>query len=250
MKEENSHIKSVAEKDPVGADTLEHISVAHRFNKWMFERIQPFLKGEVLELGSGIGNITRMALEQGLTTTASDYNHEYLEHLRKSLQGHPNLRNILKIDLQAHNLPTEHAALKEKFDSVFLLNVIEHLADENLAINNCSHFLKPGGNMIVLGPSYQNLFCKFDRELGHYRRYTKKSMAEIFPKENFRIIRQEYFNLAGTVEWFLFRKLSGRDRVGKEMNFYDKFVPLFKMMDAITFRSIGLSTITIVEKLK
>ena len=245
MSNNHSHNVPSASFDPVGEQTLQIISNAQKFNQWMFERIEPFLKGNVLEIGSGIGNITAFVLAKGLTVTASDYNTSYQEQLKENLKEFSNLEAVLSLDLQSTNLAQEYPDLEGKFDSIFLLNVIEHLKDENLAIENCRYLLRKGGNLIVLAPSYQFLYCQFDKELGHYRRYTKKRMAQIFPVSEFSIKHQEYFNLAGTAGWFIFGKLLQRKQIGSEMNLYEKLVPVFKWVDRLSFRAAGLSTITI-----
>jgi len=46
------------EIDKEGAQTLEIISQARRFNRWMYESIQPYCSGKILEVGSGIGTIS------------------------------------------------------------------------------------------------------------------------------------------------------------------------------------------------
>lgn len=244
-----NHKKDTNIQDLVGEETLQIIANAQRFNRWMFERIAPFLNGNVLEIGSGIGNITRFALEHGLTVTASDYNKTYQELLKKKLAGYSNLAEVYSIDLQSQDLPAQLPELREKFDSIFLLNVIEHLEDEKVAIANCRYMLRPGGTLILLAPSYNALYCEFDKQLGHYRRYTKKTMAGIFPVQEFNVIHQEYFNLAGVAGWLIFGKLLKRRQIGSEMNLYEKLVPFFRLIDKISFRRIGLSTITVAEKL-
>lgn len=108
--------------------------------------------------------------------------------------------------------------------------------------------LRPGGTLIFLAPSYNALFCEFDRQLGHYRRYTKKSMAGLFSVNELKVIHQEYFNLAGVAGWFIFGKLLNRKRISGEMKLYEKLVPFFRLIDKMSFRSVGLSTITVVKK--
>lgn len=72
--------------DPEGQITLEVISEAHRFNRWMYETIEPFCTGKILEIGSGIGNISAFFLEAGHPIVLSDIRKNYIEHLdRKSV---------------------------------------------------------------------------------------------------------------------------------------------------------------------
>ena len=63
--------------DPVGLHTLNVIAKANRFNRWMYDQIKPHLKGEILEIGSGIGNISKLVIESNHFITLSDYSKEY-----------------------------------------------------------------------------------------------------------------------------------------------------------------------------
>jgi 2-polyprenyl-3-methyl-5-hydroxy-6-metoxy-1,4-benzoquinol methylase len=73
-----------ATNDPVGLHTLEVVAKANRFNRWMYEQFRQYLKGEVLEIGSGIGNISKLVIEDGYFITISDYNNEYCSYLKKT----------------------------------------------------------------------------------------------------------------------------------------------------------------------
>jgi len=63
-------------KDPIGLYTLEIMAKADSFNRWMYDHFKRQLKGEILEIGSGIGNISKLAIEEGHSITLSDYNED------------------------------------------------------------------------------------------------------------------------------------------------------------------------------
>ena len=81
-------VSTIENRDPVGLHTLEVIAKAGRFNKWMYDQFKHQLKGEILEIGSGIGNISQLVIEEGRFITLSDYNDEYCESLRKKFSQH------------------------------------------------------------------------------------------------------------------------------------------------------------------
>lgn len=241
--------EKVADKmfpDITGKQTLEIISRADHFNLWMFETIRPFLNGEILEIGSGIGNISKHVIQSGFSITLSDYNVQYLEHLKSNFSQFPNVKDILSIDLQHPDFATFYYALKEKFDTVFLLNVIEHLEADLAAVINCKYMMKPGGNLVILAPAYPFLLSNFDKELGHYRRYTLHSLNMLFTRANMTVLKHRHFNLAGIAGWLLFSKILGQKAIGRnEMRSFNSLVPLFRVMDKICFNKFGLSVITI-----
>jgi 2-polyprenyl-3-methyl-5-hydroxy-6-metoxy-1,4-benzoquinol methylase len=230
--------------DPTGLRTLEVISKARRFNRWMYETIQPYLKDEILEIGSGIGNISAMVIAGGHTVSLSDYNAEYIAILEQRFGKNPLVNSIRQIDLLHPEFEREYAAMREQFSSLILLNVIEHLPDDAKAIKNCRFFLKKGGRLIVLAPSYPWLFCDFDRQLGHYRRYTLKEMTALLQAENFSIIGKQYFNFVGIAGWLISGKLLRRKMVGQsEMSVFDSIVPVAKAIDSLVGKKAGLSVI-------
>jgi SAM-dependent methyltransferase len=230
--------------DPVGEATLVVISKADKFNRWMYETIRPFLNGKTLEIGSGIGNISKYALAEQLPLTLSDINPVYKQILQTKFASYASLQGILSIDLIHPDFENVYIDLKEKFDSIFLLNVIEHVAEDDKAIKNCRYLLKPPGNLIVLAPAYQWLFCRLDKELGHYRRYTVRRMTALLRSQEFEIKHKQYFNFAGIPGWLVFGKIFRKKMLGNgEMGAFNNIVPLVRFIDKLLFKKTGLSII-------
>lgn len=232
--------------DEIGEKTLEVISSADKFNQWMFETIQPFVKGEVLEIGSGIGNISSQFLGNGFSIMLSDFRPEYCEELKNKFSNCENLLGVRKIDLVDSEFIQNYSDLQGRFDTVFALNVVEHIEDDILAINNCGKLLKKGGKLIILVPSYQNLYNNFDTELGHYRRYTIPKLKKIFKLNNFEIIHKQYFNFIGTLGWYFNGNILKKKTIpGGQMKIYNNLVPIFKVVDRVILNKVGLSTIVV-----
>jgi SAM-dependent methyltransferase len=235
--------------DPAGTHTLQVIASANRFNEWMYNTIRPFLKGEILEIGSGIGNISQFAIREGLSITLSDINPEYQQLLIEKFSAYSNVKGVRSMDLQHPSFTEHYQHEKEKYDTVFYLNVIEHLEHDAVAVKNSHFLLKKGGNLIILAPAYNWLYCKIDKELGHYRRYTLKRLSSLFPSSRFSILHQQYFNVPGITGWFLFGKLLRKKQIDSgEMSVFNRLVPLFKLADTLCFKKIGLSAIVIAQK--
>ena len=81
-----------------GARILDSLAGTRRFNAWMADTVRPYLGKHVLELGSGIGNMTRHLSRGRKTYVASDIDEEHMSRLRVRFRGRPNLR-IRKCDL-------------------------------------------------------------------------------------------------------------------------------------------------------
>jgi len=237
-------------EDIVGSATLTIISGAKKFNKWMYEEIKPHLNGLVLELGSGTGNISEFLLEDNLEVFLSDYNTSYIDYLEKKFSGYSNLREVLSIDLQDPHFEKKYEFLYEKFDAIFLLNVIEHLKDDLTAVSNCHFMLKSGGHLILLAPAFNFLFCDLDRNLGHYRRYNMQTLSNLLKKNSMSIVEKKYFNLAGIPGWFIWGKFLRKQQLQRNsMRIFDMLVPFFRIADRFIFKKAGLSVITTGKKI-
>jgi SAM-dependent methyltransferase len=230
--------------DPIGLHTLNVIAKADRFNRWMYEQIKDHLKGEILEIGSGIGNISKLVIESDHFITLSDYNKEYCTILRDEFSTKKNVRDVIQIDLLHPEFEKKFSQQKEKFDCIFLLNVIEHIEDDKLSIKNCRYLLKESGHLILLAPAYSWLYGTFDQQLGHYRRYTIKTMSQLLESQNFEILSGSYFNITGIAGWFLFGKIFRRRMLGKgQMSAFNRIVPFAKLTDKLFAKKAGLSII-------
>ena len=237
-------------EDPIGEKTLEVVGEATNFNKWMFETIEPFCRGHILEIGSGLGNISRFFLEAGRQTTLSDLRPGYRDQLVNEFNSYSTLEGVENLDLVHPQFEEVYSVHLQKFDSVFALNVVEHIEDDQLAIRNAKSLLRPGGNLIVLVPSYNSLYNGFDLKLGHFRRYTISSLAQLFYTNNLKIINRKYFNLAGIPGWYISGKILNKETIPRnQMRLYNQMVPLFKIIDQLVLHRAGLSTIIVGKKL-
>ena len=136
------------------------------------------------------------------------------------------------------------------YNTVFALNVVEHISDDVLALKNSYKLLADGGHVVILVPSYQFLFNHFDEELGHYRRYTKSGLSNVFSKTKFEIIHKQYFNFIGILGWFINGKVLKKKVIpGNQMRLYNTLVPFIKIIDKLILNQLGLSTIVVGRKI-
>jgi len=235
--------------DEIGHNTLDVIAEAKGFNKWMYDTIHPYLHGRVLEIGSGIGNISENIIKNLPLVTLSDIDEGYRQILLSKFGHHPNVEDIVAIDLQNINFRKDYQHLHLKFDSVILLNVLEHIKDQALAFSIFNYLLKPGGSLIVLVPAYSFLYCNFDKALSHFRRYTVASLKSVILANQFQPQKIWYFNFIGIAGWFFFGKLLSQKEIRKNnMNIYSKLLPVVKTVDRLLCGKAGLSVVSISKK--
>ena len=147
--------------DP-GAEILDAFSVAPRFNQWMADTIRPFLGRRVLEIGAGMGNLTRPLSLGRDRYVASDVDSRHLARLKSTLQHRSNV--------EIHSGDASRSEDFEKFrgsmENVVCLNVMEHVDDDLACARNMYGVLAGGGRAIVLVPHGPRAFGSLDRCLG------------------------------------------------------------------------------------
>jgi SAM-dependent methyltransferase len=153
------------------------------------------------------------------------------------------------LDLVDPDFKNRYVNLQAKFDCVFAMNVIEHIEDDKLALENINWLLKPGGRMFILVPAYMELYNGFDKILEHFRRYTLTSLIRVMPQTNI-IEKKFYFNSIGILGWYLFGKILKRRTISEgNMSIYNLILPVVKFMDFLLQGKVGLSAIVVSRKI-
>lgn len=158
---------------------LELFKNAANWKSYFHSRLMPYLGEDVLEVGAGIGSTTR-----------------HLCYGREKrwicLEGDARLADRLKQAIARGELPsccqsvagtTEQVNGTSLFDTVLYIDVLEHIRDDRGEIDRAARRLKPKGHLLVLAPAHPALYSPFDRGIGHYRRYTRKSLSLLAPPQ-------------------------------------------------------------------
>lgn len=240
---------SFLEHDETGLHTLKVISSSGYLNHWMFETILPYCSGEILEIGSGIGNISNCFIKKRVPITLSDIRKNYCEYLSEKYRNEVFCKGVFQIDIAEKTFIAKYPHLIGKFDTVFALNVIEHIKDDTLAIQNCYKLLKAGGSLVILVPTVKKLYNNIDKGLGHYRRYSGTELRQVIASNGFVVEELFYFNFVGIIAWFLSGNILKRKKIhNHQMKMFNFFIPLFRIFDKVTYRFAGLSLIAFAKK--
>jgi glycosyltransferase involved in cell wall biosynthesis len=219
----------VYQVDPYGSGTLARLARASKFNAWMADTIRNYCGTRVLEIGSGVGNLTRKLIPRD-QYVASDINPLYLEPLQGLSSNHPYLKATYCDVMDSASFPR----LSEGYDTVICLNVIEHVEDDRKAMANIRSVLAEGGTAIVLVPNGPWNFGTLDEVLGHHRRYTKESLVKLGEDSGFVLEKLIEFNRIGTPAWFFNGKILRRRIFGLfQIWMLDLLTPIFRLVDPI-----------------
>jgi len=229
----------------VGHETLDRISGAlGRYNVWMYEQIASAVGEDVLEVGSGIGNLS-VFLQDRRRVCLTDVSPGYLDILAERFASRP------QVSVHAWDLgkPVPPALETQRFDTIICLNVLEHIEDDRSALDRMRSLLKPDGRLALLVPAHPFLYNGFDAGLDHYRRYSKHGLKRLLTESGFRTRRLEYFNALGALGWFVNGTLLRKTLLPTgQMGLFDKLVPLLKFERYIPL-PFGISAIAIAETL-
>jgi SAM-dependent methyltransferase len=209
----------------------------------MFSKFRPLLGRRVLEIGSGIGNMTRYLLDREFFL-ATEVKPNYLSLLRNRLGKYQKIRiepfDVLRFDLERFR--------SRNIDSILCVNVLEHLEDNETPLRNMVHLLEPKGRLFLSVPAHPWLYGTMDRDLGHVRRYEKGDLKKKLEAQGFRVIFLEHFNRIGILGWFLNGKVLRRKGLPfVQLRIFDFLVPLFKLEDLCSL-PFGLSLIAVIER--
>ena len=232
-----------------GHENLEIVLQNKRFNNWMYNEILPGLKGDILEVGSGIGTFSEKIIRDLPLSriTLTDISLPYVKKLeeRFSKSNNNNSKNNIstcKLDL---NCKADFEQIGyEKFDSIVAINVLEHVEDDIFALQQLHKMLKKEGMLIILVPCHKFLYNIIDTNVGHFRRYEKKDLESKIRKARFTIERMFYFNMLGIIGWYINGNLAKSPKInGNASKLLDKMVPLLKYAEKMTGKKIGLSLV-------
>jgi hypothetical protein len=137
----------------------------------------------------------------------------------------------------------------ERFDSIIYIDVLEHIRSDAAELEEAAKRLAVGGYLVVLSPAFQALYSEFDAALGHERRYTKRSLARVFPSD-LTCVALFYLDSIGMLLSFANRLMLRQSQpTVKQILFWDRAViPASRVVDRLVGRSFGRSIVAVYRR--
>lgn len=215
---------------------LEALADLDNYYKWILDEIRPFLGTHLAEVGAGIGNFTKFLVDAKLvgnpTSTLEAF--EPASNLYRQLRD--TLHHTHPVLTKTGRLITRHGTFQasaEQFDTIILINVLEHIEHDQEFVNLAHQSLTPGGVLIVFVPALQRLYSALDKAVGHYRRYEKTQLNALLVRGGFDISRAKYMDCVGVLSWYILHVLFGSQYISPLMaRIYDRwFVPVTQRIE-------------------
>ena len=189
------------EEEGYPSTELPSFDDAPNYNAAILKYFAPYLGGQVVEVGAGIGTFSQclLSLPQITTLTLVEPAKNLFPTLRKKLSGNSKVRFV--------NGNLQSVASSLSCDSVVLINVLEHVENDEELLSTIHQVLKPEGTVLLFVPALPGLYGSLDKEFGHIRRYRKGELGSLLTKVGFQVECLRYFNLPGILSWFVFGKI-------------------------------------------
>jgi 2-polyprenyl-3-methyl-5-hydroxy-6-metoxy-1,4-benzoquinol methylase len=177
--------------------SLEHFWVRRRFE--VFRKLAGDLVNrarEIAEIGCGQGLLQRQVEETyGRPVTGFDLNENGLKH---------NLSQCSRVI--CYDVFQRAAEFEQRFDLIFLWDVLEHIGNEDSFLQAVRFHLARGGNVVFNVPAGEWAFSGYDTAAGHFRRYSKRSFLSVIQRNGLQVTKWTYWGLP-LMPTLLFRRL-------------------------------------------
>jgi SAM-dependent methyltransferase len=168
---------------------------ATNYREALLGEFAKFLRGDVVEVGAGIGQMTAPMLRMSGVTrvVAVEPDPDFCAEHRSRFPDHELIQGTAR-DLQAG----------QGWDAVLSVNVLEHIDDHEAELKLYAEFLrKRKGYLCLFVPARPEIYSPIDKDFGHFRRYRRKELQKLLHQAGFEITRLCYFNCIGYFAWWL-----------------------------------------------
>ena len=219
---------------------LDSFDKASVWRKYIFWIIKNYIKGFTLEVGAGIGSFTSNYKSLASNITLSEIDTDNLNFIKE------------KFKTDNFNFTSDYTKnINKNFDTIMYLNVLEHIEKDNKEIEDAFKKLNPNGYLIVLVPAHNKLYSKFDKAVGHFKRYDIDFFKNIKIQKS-KLIKLCYLDAAGYFLYYL-NKIFFKEEVYPskiKILIWDKiFTPLTFFLDKILMYKFGKNILYVIQKL-
>ena len=230
---------------PVTAFEFAALREARRYRTALLQDFSTHLRGRVLEVGAGLGQMTRELLRLPSVSEVWSVEPEpaFCAQLRAAIPGHRVIEGtVANVDEGG------------RWDAVLSVNVLEHIENDEPELDAYHRLLAPTrGILCLFVPARPELYAPLDHDFGHFRRYTRRELRRKLSRVGFAILRLHYFNWIGYFAWGLsFRVLRKRHFSPRAVRWFDRYVfPVMNRLERQVLRPpFGQSLLAVARAVK
>lgn len=222
---------------------FEALQAAKNYRAALLKEFRDFLRGNVLEIGAGIGQMSEelVRIPEVKRAVAVEPEPAYCARHRHRLPGHELVEGTV-----------EEVPAGTEWNAIVSINVLEHIRDDDDELYRYGELLRPlHGAVCLFVPARPEIYAPIDKDFGHFRRYTRGELRRKLVRAGFEIVSLHYFNLVGYFAWWLnFCLLKKRLFEGKKVAFFDRIIfPVVNTMESKIVRPpFGQSLIAVARR--
>jgi len=223
---------------------LDAMAEARNYCRWILDFFAPYLGKKVIEIGAGAGTFSQLLLR--------------IDRISKLVLFEPSANLFLLLQEQFGENPRvrlqsgsfDPSVLGEPADSIVLVNVLEHILDDDALLLQIRQSLRPGGRVLLFVPALEWIYGSLDKAFEHRRRYSKPVLRRKLERAGFRVERARYVNFLGITSWFFAgRVLRQRTLRTGQVRWYDRWIiPWTFKLEQIWEPPIGQSLVAVAVK--
>jgi len=196
---------------------FEDLQYANNYRSAILKEFLPYLKGEIIEVGAGIGQFTELlkTINDAKRILTIEPHEPFVKKIKQTLPDIEAIRGTIK-----------SVNLNSQWDAIVCVNVLEHIKDDLDELKYYNQLLENnGGNLCLFVPARKELYSDIDALFGHYRRYNRKELISKLNQSGFNIVKMHYFNFIGYFSWFLiFKMFKTRTFNPTAVKTFDKYI--------------------------
>lgn len=205
------------------SEELATLIAARRYQEWIAEQFRPYIRGTVMEVGAGIGTMAQKWKAQAQRMLLIEPADNLYPLLKTQFADNPRVQ-------VCHGTLDDVVSRADgpgagSLDSVVMINVLEHIEQDEATLRKIYRLLAPQGYLMVFVPAMPSLYGSLDRHFGHFRRYTKSGLTDVCQRAGFKTVRQTYFDFLGALPWWFVNRVLCSKRMNPTLaGLYDRYV--------------------------
>lgn len=239
---------TAAKLEYIGKD-LEAMDFAVAYHRWILDRMRPYFGKHLVEVGAGTGAFSEMLLDTGPESLTVIEPSAMYETLRSSLKERENSAEVRYYNNIFANVADEIHQTGPP-DSILYINVLEHIKDDERELKLARETLDAGGRIFIFVPAIPALLSEFDRQIGHFRRYSRQELQVKCEATGFKVLTVSWFDMAGILPWLIkYRLLRSLNMERGAVRLYDKIaIPIIRPLENLIRPPIGKNLLLIAER--
>jgi len=221
------------------------------YYRWIYSHFQPFVGKRISDLGCGAGHMLRYIAQNDAKEflLGIDSSNANITNATSLNQDTPIL--FMVRDLEHYDYSD---VLNLNVDTIFSLDVLEHIQDDVAVIKDFYRVLPRRGRVCIKVPAMPRLYGPMDEASGHYRRYSKTMVKNLARSAGFSVLFIAYMNRIALPVYYLKNKLlMSNDNFSKtfsepSLRRLNSMMLILQRLDKLSLLPAGLSFCAVLEK--